>query len=248
VLQAALDAGVKRVVFTSSCAALGKPPFGQTLDERAKFNLRPNEFAYGYTKHLAENVCREYTGRGLDIVIVNPSVVLGPRDINLISGSMIVEAARRGGIPIVPPGGVSVIDVVDVCAGHIAAAEHGRTGERYILTSENLWYAQLFGLIAAAVGGRTSGLRLPRFALRLGGNLVDFLSTSLKWKLPINGEQTRFSAETFWFDASKARHELGLTPASVNDAVRRTYAWYVTHGFIKPDTASRDQVRQAPHP
>lgn len=231
VLQAAQDAGVKRVVFTSSCASLGKPPFGHTLDESAQFNLQPKEFPYGYTKHLAEQVCAEFVQRGLDVVIVNPAVVLGPRDVNLISGSMIIEAAKRD-IPIIPPGGVSVIDVGDACRAHIAAAEHGRRGERYILTGENLWYEQLFGIIAETVGARKPWLRVPGAALRVGGTLVDVLRETFKVSLPINGEQTRFSAETFWFDGAKARHELGLVPTPFADTAKRTFEWYKLNGYL----------------
>jgi dihydroflavonol-4-reductase len=232
VLQAALDAGVRRVVFTSSCASLGKPPFGQTLNESAQFNLLPDEFPYGYSKHKAEQVAQEFVQRGLDVVIVNPAVVLGPRDVNLISGSIIVEAAKRS-LPAIPPGGVSFIDVADVCAGHLAAAERGKTGERYILTSENLWYRDVFAQLAAMTGKKAPAIALPGGAFRLASNVVDFARESLKMNLPLNGEQVRFSADTFWFDASKAKRELGLNPMPFIDAARRTYEWYKTNGFIQ---------------
>jgi dihydroflavonol-4-reductase len=232
VLQAALDASVRRVVFTSSCAALGKPRFGQALDEAAQFNMQPKDFPYGHSKVLAEHACHEFIQRGLDVVIVNPAVVMGPRDVNLISSSMIVEAAKRGGIPILPPGGVSVVDVADVCTAHIVAAERGRTGERYILTSENLTYAQLFCTIATTVGGRAPWLRVPAGALRLGADAIDFLRETLKVQLPINGEQTRFSAETFWFDGSKARREFGLNPKPFVETAHRTFEWYKENGYL----------------
>ncbi|MFN3706253.1 MAG: SDR family oxidoreductase [Thermoflexales bacterium] len=232
VLQAALERNVQRVVFTSSCAALGKPLFGHTLDERATFNMKPTEFLYGYSKHVAEQVCHEFIAKGLDVVIVNPAVVIGPRDVNLISGSLIVEIARRGGLPILPPGGVSVIDVADVCAGHIAAAEQGRTGERYILTSENLWYEQLFTEIAALLQVEPPRWRVPAPVLRLAGACVDWLRQRWNVKLPLNGEQVRFAAETFWFDNRKARTELGLQPAPVRVALQRAYDWFRAEGYL----------------
>ncbi len=231
VLRAALDAGVRRVVFTSSCASLGRPPFGQMLDERAQFNLQPHEFPYGYSKHLAEQVCREFIARGLDVIIVNPAVVFGPRDVNLISSSLIVEAARRT-IPFVPPGGVSVVDVADVCAGHIAAAERGSTGERYVLTGENLTYRQLFDIVADVVGRPRPRLVLPSVLLKAAASPVDLLHRRLGWKLPVSSEQVRFAAETFWFDPGKARRELGLTARPIAETIARTHQWYVAHGYL----------------
>ncbi len=237
VLRAAREAGVRRVVFTSSCAALGQPLFGQALDERAQFNLCPHEFPYGYSKHLAEQVCLDFVRAGLDVVIVNPAVVFGPRDVNIVSSSLVVEAARRG-LLFAPPGGVSAIDVADVCEGHIAAAERGRTGERYILTAENLTYAQLFALLAEVVGRPRPRVILPRWVFRLAAPAVGIARARLGLRLPVSSEQVRFAAETFWFDAGKARRELGLTPRPVREAIRRTYDWYVAHGYLAPRVQS----------
>jgi len=236
VLRAAREAGVRRVVFTSSCAALGQPPFGQAIDERAQFNLRPDDFPYGYSKYLAEQVCQEFVRAGLDVVIVNPAVVFGPRDVNLVSSSLVIAAARRG-LPFALPGGVSAIDVADVCAGHIAAAERGQTGERYILTAENLSYQQLFTMLAEVVGRPCPRLILPRWVFWVAAPAVGFARGRLGLRLPVSQEQVRFAAETFWFDAGKARCELGLTPRPVREAIQRTYDWYVAHGYLVPRAA-----------
>jgi dihydroflavonol-4-reductase len=232
VLQAALDAGVRRVVLTSSVAALGKPPFGQTLDERAQFNMRPQDFHYGYSKVLAERVVHEFVAQGLDVVIVNPVVVMGPRDVNLIGGSIITEAVKMGGIPVIPPGGVSMIDVEDACEGHIAAAERGKTGERYILGGENLWHAQIGEVVNRVIGRKPIVIRAPGFVLQALSHPVDWIRNALNAQLPLNGEQLRFSAETFWFDSSKARRELGLTMRPFEETARRTYEWYKANGYF----------------
>lgn len=231
VLEAAQAAGVRRVVFTSSAAALGQPAFGQAVDERATFNLAPGQFPYGYSKHLAEGIAREFVARGLEVIIVNPAVVLGPRDVNLISGSIIVEAARRP-VFFYPPGGIGVIDVADCCAAHIAAAERGRPGERYILNGANVTHKQMFDAVADAVGKPRPWLPVPGPLLRAGGGAVDALRNAAKLSLPVSGEQVRFSAETFWFDATKARRELGLTTRPLADTIRRTHEWYKAHGFL----------------
>lgn len=231
VLQAALERSVRRVVYTSSCASLGLPPFGQSLDERAQFNLLPRAFLYGYSKHLAEQECQAFIAKGLDVVIVNPAVIFGPRDVNLLSGSLVIETKRRGGLPFTPPGGVSVIDVGDVCAGQIAAAERGRAGERYILTSENLWYADLIGMICEVVGAPKPKVKLPGWALRLAGAAAEALRR-IGIRTPLSPEQLRFTAETLWFDNSKARRELGFAPRPAREAIQRTYDWYRVNGMV----------------
>lgn len=230
VLRAAQVAGVRRVVYTSSVAALGIPDFGKTHDETAEFNLKPKQFHYGYSKVLAEQTVQEYVAQGLDVVIVNPAVVFGPRDVNLIGGSIIVEMKRLG-MPVYPPGGVCVIDVADVCAGQIAAVELGRVGERYILGGENLWHRDLGEITARVIGRKPPRIGLSRGITRTLGAVVDGLR-KLGMRLPANGDQLRFSAETLWFDSAKARRELGLTTRPYTESAQRTYDWYRTNGYL----------------
>jgi dihydroflavonol-4-reductase len=230
VLRAAKAAGVERVVYTSSVAALGQPAFGQQADETFAFNLRPEEFHYGYSKWLAEQVVHDAVTAGQDVVLVNPVVVIGPRDVNQISGSIIVEE-KRAGIPVYPPGGVCVIDVADVCAGEIAAAERGRKGERYILGGENLWYREMLRITAQVVGRPMPRIGLSRgFTLGLA-RVVDLLRR-LGLSLPVNGDQLRFSTRTLWFDSSKARRELGLTTRPYAEAAQRAYDWYRSNQYV----------------
>ncbi len=231
VLRAAREAGVGRVVLVSSVASLGRPPFGQPVNESAQFNLRPEQFHYGYSKVLAENHARACVADGLDVVIVNPAVIIGPRDVNLISGSIIVEAARRR-IPFYPPGGVCVIDVADVCAGCIAAAERGRAGERYILGGENLWHRDLLGVVCDVVGRPRPTLPIPAVVMRALAGVIDLVRRIPRLDIPFDGQQARFAAETFWFDSTKARRDLGLTTIPFAESARRTYDWYRQNGYL----------------
>jgi dihydroflavonol-4-reductase len=230
VLQAAKVCNISRVVFTSSVAALGLPEFGKQLDETAQFNMRPAQFHYGYSKVLAEQVVAEFVSSGLDVVIVNPGVVIGPRDINRISGSILLEEKRMG-LPVYPPGGVCVIDVADVCNAEISAAEHGRRGERYILGGENLWYRDLITATAKVVGQKPPRVGLSRGATRAIAVIVDLLRHAGA-RLPGTGDQVRFSAETLWFDSSKARRELGLNTRPYRETAQRSYEWYRMNGYM----------------
>ena len=234
VLEAALSAGVGRVVFTSSAASLGVPTGdnGALLDESATFNLSPGLAPYGHSKYLAEALAYEFVARGLEVVIVNPTVILGPKDLNLISGSLIREVHRRR-VPVIPPGGVNYVDVADVVAGHIAAAERGRPGERYILGAHNLTHRQALTLIAQVMNAP-----LPRWSLheRLVEPLaigVDLFNRFWPGEPLSDGNQVRLIKYTLFFDDSKARRVFKLGPPTPFEvSVERTWRWYLDNGYL----------------
>jgi len=238
VCQAALEAKVKRLVFTSSVASLGIPRPGQLADESHPFNLPPERFRYGHSKLLAEGVVREFVERGLEAVIVNPSVILGPGDLNLISGSIVTEVASGHVPPVYPPGGVNYIDVADVCAGHIAAAERGRAGERYILGTHNLTHREAMRIVCEVASVPGPRFELPRALIGPLAALIDLATHLLRWTLPLSGDQLRMSGEFIYFDSGKAARELSLPQTPFRQTVERTYQWYRGHGYLRPSTNS----------
>src|ERR1017187_1014433 len=133
VLRAAADASVDRVVYTSSVGALGLAPAGQSANEETPVDPATLIGAYKRSKHAAEGVAREWAGRGLPVVIVNPSTPVGERDAKPTpTGKMIVDFLR-GRMPAYVDTGLNIVDVRDVAEGHLLAAERGRVGGSYIL-------------------------------------------------------------------------------------------------------------------
>ncbi len=232
VLTAAQASGVKRVVFTSSAAAVGIRDDGQPADETVEFNLPPERFPYGYSKYLAEGVSREFFERGLDVVTVNPVVIMGPGDMNLISGTFILQIHRLQWTIPVTSGGVAVIDVRDVARLHIAAAEKGRAGERYILSTANYSNREWFGMIAEMMDVGKPFLPMPNFALPVIAGGIDVLRR-LGLSTPIDANQARLGGRNVFFDARKADAELGKPLIDMDNSLRDTYAWYVENGYIK---------------
>lgn len=236
VLETARQAGVQRVVHTSSVAALGVPDRPQRgsaplpMDEHHTWNYRPEWWRYGHSKYLAELKVQRAVALGLDAVIVNPAAVLGAGDLNRVSGDMVVYIARHG-VPAVVEGGVNVVHIADVVAGHLAALERGRTGERYILGGENMVVPELLNLIAEVTEARQSHLRIPTW---LALALVGPVATLYRWgKLPVGGELLRQAGRYFYYDTRKAREELGLaTPPPVREAIEDAYRWYLNQGMI----------------
>jgi dihydroflavonol-4-reductase len=230
VMQACLDAGVRRVVHTSSVAAIGLRPDGTPADETTPFDALSSTFAYADSKHRAEVEVGRAVGRGLDAVIVNPAIVIGAGDHYMISGSMIVEFAR-GRVPATPPGGACMVDVDAVVQGHLAAAEHGRTGERYILGGENLTHRQVAQIIAEVVGRKPPALRLPRWMIGPTANAVDLFNRVSSRPPLITGEQLRMSGLSIYFDSRKAARELGFPMLPLRGAVEKAYRWYHEHDY-----------------
>lgn len=237
VLEAALSTGVRRVVFTSSAASLGIPTHsaeqvGRPLDESATFNIAPALLPYGHSKHLAEHLVHEFVDRGLEVVIVNPTVILGPRDLNMISGSAIIAVYRRQA-PAVPAGGVNYVDVADVAAGHIAAAERGRVGERYILGAHNLTHQRASEIMAEVVGVKLPPLHMPRVLMDPFAVAVDLFNRFWPYVPLVTGSQVRLMKHMLFFDTSKAQRELNLgPPIPFRTSVERTFRWYRDNGYV----------------
>lgn len=230
VLAAAREAGVKRVVFTSSAAAVGLDD-ETPCDESAPFNLPPQQFPYGYSKMLAERVVQDAVRAGQEAVTVNPVIVIGPGDINQISGSMVIETKQRGRLMPIPQGGASYVDVRDVARWQIAAAEQGTSGERYILSSANFTHREWFDLIADVVGVPKSIVSVPRLATPVMAGAIG-LGRRIGLKLPIDPNQVRLSARNVYFNGEKAWKAFGPPQVDMRQSLIDTYEWYRSRGEV----------------
>jgi len=231
VMAACLAAGVPRVVHTSSVAAIGIPRDGRPADETAAFDAVSATFVYADSKHRAEAVVLQAVARGLPAVIVNPGAVYGAGDHNLISGSMVLEFARRS-VPLVPAGGLCVADVDAVVQGHLVAAERGRVGERYILGGENLTYLEIATDICAVVGRRPPRATVPAWTLPPAALAVDALNRLHIGPPVVSGEQIRMAGLNVFYDSAKAVRELSYPLLPFRRAVETAYRWYREHGYL----------------
>ncbi|MEZ4770753.1 MAG: NAD-dependent epimerase/dehydratase family protein [Caldilineales bacterium] len=184
VVEAALAAGVDRLVHTSSQAALGFPDGAQPMNESHSYNLPPAAYPYGYSKHLAELEVERAVGRGLHAVIVNPTVVLGPRDVTLTNSQIILEV-QRGRVPLVPPGGINVVDATDLGRGHLLALQRGQPGQRYLLAGHNISNLDLTRRIADVLAVRPPRGTIPRSLIRPLGAALDGANRLSPRRLPL---------------------------------------------------------------
>jgi len=237
ILQAARQAGVRRVIHTSSVASLGVPdpaPLQEAvpglLNENHTWNYSAQRWAYGYAKYLAELEVQRAIAQGLDAVIVNPSIVFGAGDIYRQTSSLVVLVARQR-LPALVEGGLNVVHLADVIAGHLAALERGQTGERYILAGENLTIAQLVQKIAAITGSSVPTLVLPAGIVRALASPLDSLQNFLD--LPVSSEILRLAGRYFYYSTWKAQSQLGIRPPRpIEEAITEAYTWFQEIGAL----------------
>lgn len=234
VLQAAQEAGVRRVVYTSSIAALGFHRDRSPATEETPVRLADKIGHYKRSKFLAEKVARDFARRGLPVVIVNPAAPVGVGDYKPTpTGQMIVDFLN-GRLFGYIDAGLNVVDVEDVAEGHLLAAQRGRVGERYILGGENLTLKQVLDLLAEVSGRPRVRLRLP-YALALAWSYVDVALTRLNpAHVPsATPEKVRLSRQYEFYDSGKAMGELGYRPRPAREALRKAVAWYRAHGYAR---------------
>lgn len=232
VVEACLAHKVKRLVHTSSIAAIGFVPEGRLGDETLTYNLWPYHIHYNDSKYLAEMEIRQGVKQRLDAVIVNPSIIFGPGDLNLNAGAMVFQSAR-GKIPFYPEGGGCVCSVEDVAEGHLLALEKGRTGERYILGGDNYTWKDLMTLIAEVVGSSPPKRKIPSSLYMAMARAADALSLVRKKEPPLTPESARISLIPCYYSSDKAIRELGYKISPFRETVKRTYEWYVDNGYLR---------------
>jgi dihydroflavonol-4-reductase len=232
VIEACVAAGVRRLIHTSSVVAIGLSTDGRPCDETARWNFEEQGLldAYAITKHQAEQAVRTACDR-LDAVIVNPTYMFGPRDARPSSGQLIVDVVRRR-VPGWTDGYNNFVDVRDVARGMVAAWQHGRRGERYILGGHDLTYRAVFETIARVAGTRPPRLRVPRPIAGLIGRVGDLLESRGHDPL-VNSTQIRYAyTDRFRFTSAKAERELGYTYGPLERAIGDALAWFRAHGML----------------
>jgi len=230
VVRACIESGAVTLVHTSSVTTIGTPPPGEEADETLTAD-RTHARGYKLSKLLAEDEIMAGVKEGLRAVIVNPSVIMGERDTHFHAGQLIRDI-RRGRIPFYVKGGMNIVYAGDVAGGMIAAAERGRTGERYILAGENMTHREIFRRTAALVGGMPPMARFPLPVLRAVGAVVEGVSALAGVEPPITRDLAAIAGRYHWFSAAKARRELGFTATPFDETILAAYRWYAAHGYV----------------
>ena len=234
IMEEALNAGVERIVYTSSVATLKLGVGGTAATEDHPLAEEEAIGAYKRSKVAAERLVEAMVrDQGLPAVIVNPSTPIGPRDVRPTpTGRIIIEAAS-GRMPAFVDTGLNLVHVDDVAMGHFAAMERGRIGERYILGGENVLLADMLAEIARLVGRRPPRLKLPRAAIYPIAFGADFLAKMSGVEPFVTLDGLRMARHRMFFDDSKARRELGYASRPYRDGLSDAIAWFRSHGALR---------------
>lgn len=232
VMQAALAAGVKRVVHTSSAAAFGLPKNGLVTEQMEQPGLLPD--IYYRSKYESELIANTYIDKGLQVVTLNPSNVYGPRDLKPLGRSLV--ALLNGELPAVWEATTPIVYVDDVAVAHLLAAEKGDPGERYLLVERNVSYRELFSK-AAELGGAKMPPFLPVPVALATAYAAEF-AARLTGKPPlVSVMQVKSGTRGTLFDGSKAPKELGVKYTDIDAGLHATIKWYWEQGLLKKKPA-----------
>jgi dihydroflavonol-4-reductase len=234
-LEAAGEAGVRRIVYTSTVGALGIPGDGTPGTEDTPVSLADMVGPYKASKFLGERVAVELAGRGLPVVIVNPSAPVGPWDVKPTpTGQMIVDF-MRGRMFATLDTGLNIVHVRDVARGHLLAAERGRVGERYILghARGNLSLVEIGRLLGEITGRPAPRLRVPYAVAWCGAACTEAVArlTGRPPAVPLNA--VRMARKRMYFSPAKAVRELGLPQIDPHEALRDAVHWFAAHGYAR---------------
>ncbi|MCA9521164.1 MAG: SDR family oxidoreductase [Myxococcales bacterium] len=231
-MREAMEAGIERIVHTSSIAAIGVNPDGTPADEATQYNQWETFNEYVMSKYVSELEVHRLVKDGLPAVIVNPAFPFGWGDIGPTPTGKLVLTLLQGKFPVYFDGGFNGVDVRDVARGHYLAMQNGTIGQRYILSGHNVTYDQFVKQVC-----RIGGVTPPRFKVSANfvatlGKLAELVADHITHKEPpVVDKGVRYTAQKLFFDNAKAKRELGYDPHPLDEAIGESVRWFKSRGL-----------------
>jgi dihydroflavonol-4-reductase len=231
-LRLAREAGVRRVVYTSSVATMGFRKDASVVDEESPVSEADMIGHYKRSKWLAEQEAIAAARAGQDVVILNPTTPVGAMDVKPTpTGRIIVDFLNKK-FPAYVDTGLNLVDVEEIARMHLAALERGRFGERYILGGENLTLKQILDRLAAITGLPSPTMKVPHAVATAFAFFDETITGKLRGKEPrATVEAVRMGRKMMWASSAKAERELGWRVLPVDAALRSAVGWFVANGY-----------------
>ncbi|MGO9560031.1 MAG: hopanoid-associated sugar epimerase [Acidimicrobiales bacterium] len=243
VLDAARQAGVERVVYTSTVGTIGLDHTSGGRDDPGGRLARESDWpriehlfgSYKRSKFVAEHEVLRAAAEGQSIVLVQPTLPVGPRDRAPTPTGRTVLDFLNGKMPGYVDTAMNVVDVEDVAAGHMLAAERGRQGRSYVLGGENHSFREILDILADVTGLSRPTLRVPAGAALTAARISELVEGKLVGRAPsVPLEGAKMSTTKMVYDDTRARSELGYTSRSAREALERSARWFADNGYVSP--------------
>ncbi len=234
-LRVAREAGVSRVVYTSSVATMGFQTDGTIVDEATPVSIEAMIGPYKRSKFLAEQVAIEAARAGQHVVLLNPTTPIGAGDRKPTpTGRIIVDFLNRR-FPAYVDTGLNLVDVDEVARMHVVALSRGTPGERYILGGENLTLKQILDRMSSITGLPSPKVRVPHAVAMLFAMFDETVTGRLRGREPrATVEAVRMGRKKMFASSAKAERDLGFEVKPVYHALREAIEWFVAHGYAPP--------------
>lgn len=240
VLQAAAEAGVGRIVHTSSIAVFGGQGPHRDATEESPFVLGRTGDPYALSKYGAHQVALQLAAQGVDVTIVAPCGPLGPGDIGPTPTGRLLLSTLNLPLALVVDSASNVVDVRDVAEGHLLAAEKGRRGETYLLGHQNIRLAELARLALRLAGQRRPVLTAPVAPTRLVARLLLWHADHVSHQAPLfTPRAIEMAGMGLRARCEKAVRELGLPQTPLDTTLRDALVWFANHGYVTEPRARR---------
>jgi dihydroflavonol-4-reductase len=233
VMEAAANAGARRIVYTSSVATLGLCSGDEPANEETPVRQSDIISPYKQSKFAAEALVRRMVReQGLPAVIVHPSTPIGPRDVKPTPTGKIVVEAAKGRMPAFVDTGLNIVHVDDVAEGHLLAHDRGEIGGHYILGAENLSLAQILGTVAEIVNRPAPRWRLPHDMVMPIAYLAELWGRLTGREPFVTRDGVRLARKTMYFSSDRAIAALGYRPRPAQIAIADAVSWFSQHGYL----------------
>ena len=239
-ILAAAEAGMKRMIYTSSVATLGANQDGSPANEETPSSLGSMTGHYKRSKFMAEQIVRQMTDEHkLPLVIVNPSTPIGPRDIKPTPTGRIVVDTLRGRMPAYINTGLNVAHADDIAHGHLLAYTHGKAGERYILGGENMTLLQILQTIDEISGKRIKRFHLPVKLVLPAAWLMEKMAMVTNIEPRATVDSVRMAKKKMFYSCDKAVRDLGYQYRPAVEALEDAMTWFLDNGYCGEASCTR---------
>ena len=224
-LRAAAASGVRRAVVTGSALAIGVNRQPTPLDESANWSQHGLDLPYANLRRQVELDALAQATPQFAVMTVCPSLTFGPEDPSGAPANKLLQAIVAGKVPAKVTIGFGALDVRDFAQGMILAGDRGRSGQRYLLSGENITAQQLLEQVAAITGVRPPRFTAPIALLRVLVGAVELLSRIRRTPPPITGDVLQIFGRYAWYNTAKSRDELGWMPRPLKETLTDTIQW-----------------------